>query len=123
MKLHQDTTGALNVVTGYGPDWIEVNRRRHDGPILLLPEGDVQPWEVSSFDALAPEHFAGLMRQRPEIVLLGTGRAQRFPHPRLTVALAEARVGIDAMTTQAACRTFNILAAEGRRVLAALLSD
>lgn len=123
MKLHQDAAGGLNTVTAYGPGWVEINRQRHEGPVLLAPEGEVRTWEVASFDALAPEHFARLLEQGPEIVLLGTGRVQRFPHPRLTAALQAARVGVDAMTTQAACRTYNILMAEGRRVLAALLSD
>ena len=123
MKLHQDNAGALNTVTAYGPGWIEINRQRHEGPILLAPEGAVQAWEVGAFEALAPEHLARLLERQPEIVLLGTGRTQRFLHPRLTAALGAAGVGVDAMTTQAACRTYNILMGEGRRVLAALLPD
>ena len=64
--------------------------------------------------------FARLLDYEPEIVLLGTGDVQRFPHPRLLAPLGEAHVGIEAMDTSAACRTFNILVAEGRRVAAAL---
>ena len=54
-------------------------------------------------------------------MLFGAGAAQRFPHPRLLAPLTDARVGLEVMDTPAACRTFNILAAEGRRVLAALV--
>ena len=65
MKLHQDNAGALNTVTAYGPGWIEINRQRHEGPLLLAPEGAVQAWEVGAFEALAPEHLARLLeRQR-----------------------------------------------------------
>ena len=74
----------------------------------------------AGFDALTARDFAQLLSHRPEIVLLGTGATQRLPHPRLLAALHEARVGVEAMDTRAACRTFNILVAEGRRVAAAL---
>lgn len=121
MKLHQDAPGALNTVTAYGPGWIEINRQRHEGALLLVPQGPVRPWTVGSFEALAPLHFEQLLAEAPELVLVGTGATQRLVHPRLVAALHAARIGVDAMTTQAACRTYNILMAEGRRVVAALL--
>lgn len=121
MKLHQDASGALNTVTAYGPGWIEINRQRHEGALLLTPQGPVRPWEVEAFEALAPEHFERLLAEAPELVLVGTGPTQRLIHPRLVARLHAARIGVDAMTTQAACRTYNILMAEGRRVVAALL--
>jgi uncharacterized protein len=121
MKLHADTPSALNTVTAYGPDWVEINGRRFDGPLLFMPEGEVATWPVASFGELAAADFERLLDHRPELVLLGTGPTQRFPHPRLSASLAAAGVGIDAMTTHAACRTYNILMAEGRRVLAVLL--
>lgn len=121
MKLHQDAAGALNTVTAYGPGWIEVNRQRHETAILLTPEGPVRTWQAESFDALTVADFEQLLHERPEIVLLGTGTRQRFPHPRLTAPLSAAQVGVDPMTTAAACRTYNILLGEGRRVVAVLL--
>lgn len=121
MKLHQDAAGALNTVTAYEPGWIEINRVRHEGALLLGPEGPVRAWTAQTFDALTPEHFAAIAAEGPEILLLGTGPTQRFPHPRLTAALAQARIGVESMSTAAACRTYNILIGEGRRVLAALL--
>ncbi len=121
MKLHQDAAGALNTVTAYGPGWVEVNRQRHETAILLAPEGPVRAWKVDSFEALTAADFERLLPERPEIVLLGTGSTQRFPQPRLVAPLSAARIGVDAMTTAAACRTYNILLGEGRRVVAALL--
>lgn len=121
MKLHADLNPALNTVTAYGEGWIEINRQRHAGPLLVRPEGEVLAWAVDGFEALAAEHFEALIEHAPEVVLLGTGPRQRFPHPRLTAPLARAHIGIEVMATGAACRTYNILMGEGRRVLAVIL--
>jgi uncharacterized protein len=121
MKLHADTHGSLNTVTAYGAGYVEINRQRFEGSVLVRPEGEVLPWGVAGFDALAHEHFEALLAHAPDVVLLGTGERQRFPHPRLTAPLARVRIGVEVMDTRAACRTYNILMGEGRRVLAALL--
>ena len=123
MKLHADPLTHLNTVTAYGLGFVEINKVRHDGSVLVAPESPVVSWGVASFDALRSEDFAALIDLAPEVVLFGTGRRQRFPHPRLTQPLHEARIGVEVMDTSAACRTYNILMAEGRRVLAALLQD
>lgn len=123
MKLHQDSSGALNTVTAYGAYYVDVNLVRHESSILLLPDTPVVDWPVSSFDALAPEHFALLLEQAPEVVVFGSGARLRFPHPRLTAALGARRIGVETMDFMAACRTYNILMAEGRRVAAALLIE
>lgn len=123
LKLHQDSSGALNTVTGYGAHYVDVNLVRHETSILLLPDTPVQAWPVTSFEALAPEHFDLLLEQTPELVVFGSGARLRFPHPRLTAALAARRIGVETMDFMAACRTYNILMAEGRRVAAALLIE
>jgi uncharacterized protein len=123
LKLHQDSSGALNTVTAYGAHYVDVNLVRHESSIILLPDTPVLTWPVSSFDTLAPEHFALLIAQSPELVVFGSGARLRFPHPRLTAALASRRIGVETMDFMAACRTYNILMAEGRRVAAALLIE
>jgi uncharacterized protein len=120
MKFHLSTPSG-NVVTGFGPGWIRIGAQEHHAGIVLTAEATVPGWAAAGFDALTDADFAGLLAHAPEIVLLGTGATLRFPHPRLTRALAEARVGVEVMDTPAACRTFNILAAEGRKVVAALI--
>ena len=80
-------------------------------------------WAPARFDALALEHFALLAALEVEVVLLGTGARQRFPAPGLTEPLRAARVGLEVMDVAAACRTYNILLAEERRVAAALLLE
>lgn len=123
MKLHQDSSGALSTVTGYGADYVEVNLVRHTGSLIVMPESPVIAWPVDSFDALTPELFAMLLPLEPEVVVFGSGERLRFPHPRLTAALAAKRIGVEAMDFKAACRTYNILMSEGRRVAAALLIE
>jgi len=120
MKFHLATPSG-NVITGQGPGWIRVGSQEYRSGIVVTPETVVPEWAKDGFDALTEADFAALAANAPEIVLLGTGRTLRFPHPRLTRAVAEARIGLEVMDTPAACRTFNILAAEGRRVVAALI--
>lgn len=121
MKLHPDKATALNTFTGYGDGFVEVNAQRHDGALVMMPEGPVQAWPVDAFESLTAAHFDTLLALRPELVILGTGARQRFPHPTLLRALTAARIGVEAMDSRAACRTYNILMTEGRHVLVALL--
>jgi uncharacterized protein len=121
LKLHLSGPTALNTFTGYGPGYVAVNGQRHERSLIVLPERLVVDWTATSFEALAPEDLAAVAGLAPEIVLLGTGATLRFPPPELTRALVEAGIGLEVMDIQAACRTYNILVAESRRVAAALL--
>lgn len=120
MKLHASAPGAAHVVTAYGENYVAVNGVRYEDSIVVLPERVVQ-WGGRRFERLGTEDFAFLATLAAEIVLLGTGARQRFPHPRLTAPLARAGIGLETMDAQAACRTYNILVAEERKVAAALL--
>ncbi|MBC7781934.1 MAG: Mth938-like domain-containing protein [Proteobacteria bacterium] len=123
MKLHLQNTQGLNVITGYNADHVQVNGVRHDRPLLLGPNVGPLDWSGQSFDTLTANDFEAILAHDPELVLLGTGRRLRFPAPALTRGFAGARIGFEAMDTSAACRTYNILMGEGRRVVAALLFD
>ena len=120
MKLHAPAPSALNTFSGYGEGFVLVNGQRFEKNLIVMPERIV-PWEAAGFDALTEADFQVLLEMNPEILLLGTGPKQRFAHPRLTQALAARRIGVESMDLQAACRTYNILMAEERRVAAALL--
>ncbi len=122
MKFHLQAPDA-NIVTGSGPGWIRVGADEYRENVVLLPDHVEKGWAGAGLDALTAADFAALLAHKPEIVLLGTGATQRFPHPRLTAPLTDARVGVETMDTRAACRTFNILVAEGRRVAAALIVE
>lgn len=121
MKLHLSNPSGINAFTGYGEGYVMVNRQRYGHNLVVLRDRIVTEWRPAGFDALSAGDFARLAELQPEIVLLGTGTRLRFPRPELTRALIEARIGLEVMDIQAACRTFNILAAEERKVAAALL--
>jgi uncharacterized protein len=121
MKLHLSNISGSNAFTGYGEGYVMVNRQRYERNLVVLPDRIVTDWRPAGFDQLGAEDFAQLAGLAPEIVLLGTGSRLRFPRPELTRALIDARIGLEVMDIQAACRTYNILAAEERKVVAALL--
>lgn len=122
MKLHLSNPVGINLITAYGEGFVEVNRERRERSLFLLPD-QLADWPVASFDELAQEHLAMLVEYRPALILLGSGRRHRFPHPNLYRDLIAAGIGLEHMDTGAACRTYNILAAEGRAVAAALIVE
>lgn len=121
MKFHITTAADRNLFTGYGAGYVAINQQRYDYPVLVLPDQAVQRWDVTSFDALTSHHFTSLLAARPEIILFGSGPTLRFARHELTRAITAVAVGFETMDTAAACRTYNVLTAEGRQVLAALL--
>lgn len=122
MKLHASNAGAANTITAYGDDYVKVNGERRETSVIVTAQG-VEPWQPARFDALSEQDFERIAGLGVEIVLLGTGPRQRFPHPRITAPLAKAHVGLEVMDTKAACRTYNILVAEARRVALALVFE
>jgi uncharacterized protein len=121
MKLSLDSTDAAYVIRAYGAGSVTVNARVVRRSVIVMPQQLVADWPPQRFEELEESHFEGLAALQPELVILGTGARQRFPHPRLTRALAARGIGVEVMDTAAACRTYNIVMAEGRRVAAALL--
>ncbi len=122
VKFHLSTASG-NVVTGLGPGWIRIGADEYRENVVLTSGAIATGWAPSGFEGLTEADFAQLLAHKPEVVLFGAGAAIRFPHPLLTRPLTDAGVGVEVMDTPAACRTFNILAAEGRSVVAALLLE
>lgn len=120
MKLHLTTAEKQNLITGYGDDYIEINRQRYPHNVIVTPENIVSDWDCSAFAAITPAHFAEISQRKPEVVLLGSGTTHRFLHPRIYAALTEQGIPMECMNTAAACRTYNILMSEGRNVTAVL---
>lgn len=120
MKLHL-TQSELNLITYYDDNSVEIQQKIYTGNLIITPL-QVNIWSVSGFADLRAEDFAGLLNFAPELIILGTGAKQLFPPPHLYVNLMQAGVGLEIMDKLAACRTYNILLAEGRSVLAALLT-
>ena len=123
MKLHTTATQQYQTVTGYDDAAVEINAVRFRHSLLVLPETPPVAWPVTSFDALVAENFAVIDATAPDVVILGTGQRQHFVHPKLTAALTARRIGVECMDNKAACRTYNILMAEGRKVALALIFE
>ena len=123
MKLHSTPTQHYQTVTGYDEQGVEINAVHFNFSLVVMPEIAPVAWPVTSFDTLKAEDFAQIEAAAPDVVILGTGDRQRFIHPRLISGLTARRVGVECMDNQAACRTYNILMAEGRKAALALIFD
>jgi uncharacterized protein len=123
MKLHSTSTQQYQTVTAYDDAGVEINAVRFAHSLLVLPEAAPVAWPVPSFDALSAAHFEQIDATGPDVVILGTGQKQRFVHPGLITSLTARRIGVESMDSQAACRTYNILMAEGRKVALALIIE
>jgi uncharacterized protein len=122
MKLNLMQGTGLQLFSGYGAGFVAVNNVRYETCVVVSPQAVIE-WGVSGFEALTAADFGFIESLKPEIMILGTGAAQRFPRPELARALVATGVGVEIMDSRAACRTYNILATEGRKVLAAVLVE
>ena len=123
MKLQSDPHSGANTITGYGDGYVEINKTPYAHAVVLRSDGAISEWPVQTFDQLDASNFSQLVDLKPELILIGTGRRQRFPNPELLKALIFAKIGFEIMDSQAACRTYNILVGEGRQVLLALIVE
>ena len=121
MKIERDEAQGRNTFTGYGDGYVEVNLRRYSSSLVVAGDRVITSWPAASLESLTADHLAAIVELAPEIVLLGTGSAFRFPEPQLLAPLHKAGIGVEVMDTPAACRTYNILLGEGRNVVAALI--
>lgn len=123
MKLHSATTKQYQTVTGYDDQGVEINAERFSFSLIVMPEVAPRPWNVSNFEALSAAHFDRIEEDKPDVVILGTGARQRFVHPRLIASLSARHIGVECMDSKAACRTYNVLMGEGRKVTLALIIE
>jgi uncharacterized protein len=122
MKLQPDQFNAP-FINAYEPGWIAVNGEKYAGALIVSSETGCSAWSATDFDNLLSDHFKELIHSRPELIVFGSGMRLRFPRPMWLAPLIEMGIGVETMDTPAACRTYNILASEGRRVVAALLPN
>jgi len=121
MRIQLETGGQTNLIRTYGPGRIVVNESEYGASLIVQPDQVIADWPPQTFDSLESQHFRSLADLGMEIVLIGTGTSLRFPSASLLRPLVESGSGFEVMDTGAACRTYNILMSEGRRVAAALL--
>jgi len=121
MKMRADRIDGQNAIARHGPEGVAVNGVEHTESVVVPWSGNVVPWHAESFESLVADHFARIAALKPELVIFGSGARLRFPAPALLRPLIDAGIGVETMDTAAACRTYNVLLAEGRSVVAALL--
>jgi uncharacterized protein len=121
LALHLDKVSHLKTFTGHGDGYVTVNEKRYSQALVVTADAVRTDWPATGFPGLTTAHFDYFIDMKPEVLLFGTGRQQQFAHPKLLQNLIGAGIGIEFMDTPAACRTYNILVAEGRKVVAAIL--
>lgn len=122
MKIQPDAMNAQSI-TAYGPGWVKVGAERITGSVVVASSGVHFAWNCTSFDKITSAHFEQLAALDTEIVIFGSGNRLRFPPAELSHALIERQIGLETMDSQAACRTYSVLVAEGRNVAVALLLE
>ena len=109
--------------TAHGEGYVQVNDQRHHQPLIVTPEQIINDWPARSFATLSEADFAHFLALKPEVLILGTGKHHLFAHPQLFRVLILAGIGVECMSTPAACRTYNILSGEDRKVVAGILFE
>jgi uncharacterized protein len=122
MKFQPDTINAQSI-SGYGPGWIGIGNEKISTSVVIGSHGERFHWDCGCFEDLTAEHFAQLAAMDTELVIFGSGNRIRFPQTAWIKPLIDKQTGIETMDVQAACRTYNILAGEGRHVAVALLLE
>ena len=126
MKLQPDRFDVQSIL-GYGPGWIGLTRQgvadKVERSVLIGSRGQRLDWDCTRFEDLGARHFEEIAALRPELVIFGSGSRLRFVPPVFLSSLMSLRIGMETMDTLAACRTYNILAGEGRHVIAALIIE
>jgi len=122
MKLQPDKSDVQSI-SGYGPGWVGVDGEKITHSVIISSGGERIAWDLERFEDIGARHFAQLAEVQAEVVIFGSGSRIRFPQAAWLKPLMAKRIGIETMDTAAACRTYNILAQEGRSVAVALLLE
>jgi len=123
MKFNLDRAGGAHVVRAYAPGRIRIGDRDFETSLIVTATDLIEPWRPGRIAALEAADLEPVVALAPEVLLIGTGSRQAFPDPAVFAALHAARIGFEVMDTRAACRTYNVLVAENRKVAAALLIE
>jgi uncharacterized protein len=121
LALHLQTNSNQRLFTGHGEGYVAINDKQYQQPVVVMAGSVRTDWPARDFADLTAAHFDYFLELKPEVLLLGTGTKQQFARPELYRELIRAGISIEFMNTPAACRTYNILVAEDRKVIAAIL--
>ncbi|NOT14882.1 MAG: Xcc1710-like domain-containing protein [Methylotenera sp.] len=123
MKLHLTQSEGNHLITAYSGNSISINHQAYLHSLIVMPQTLITDWHTSSYEQLNLADFEKAATLKPELVLLGTGQAHHFLHPKIYAPLTQQGISLECMSTVAACRTYNILMSEGRNVLAMLIAQ
>jgi len=123
LKFHLSINPGQNVFTAHGTGYVQVNDQRYEQPVIVTPEQVLSNWTAQTFASLTEADFGHFLALKPEVLLLGTGSQHHFAHPQLYRSLTAAGIAVEFMNTPAACRTYNILMAEDRKVVVGILFE
>jgi uncharacterized protein len=123
VKFQPDFLDGVNTITRHDEARLWVGAQPYSGSVIVPWVGAVRAWAPAAFDELIQAHFDALLQDKPELVIFGSGPRLRFPSAALLQGLIAQGIGFESMDTAAACRTYNVLASEGRTVVAALLLE
>ena len=123
MKFQPDQLDGVNAISKLEAGRIWVHAVAFETSVLVPWRGEVQRWPVDGTAGLTAAHFESIVELAPELVIFGSGERHRFVSPALYRALIERRIGVETMDTAAACRTYNVLVNEGRKVVGAFVMD
>ena len=123
LKLHLNKDDDILLIRGCLEDRITIGETSYDNSLILSPKRLITDWQPQRLEDLSALDFELMQELAPEVVLLGTGRRLRFPDGVVTLPLMRRSIGVEVMDTAAACRTYNILASEGRNVVACLILE
>lgn len=121
MKFHLIQSDNKNLITGYDLNWVEVNQERHQTSLIIMPNQLLLEWPVKSIKDIKENSFEAIESFNIEIILLGTGNIQEHLEPKILEYFSKKNMAVECMNNQSACRTYNILANEERKVLLALM--
>ncbi|MDH5190381.1 MAG: Mth938-like domain-containing protein [Gammaproteobacteria bacterium] len=123
MIFHLENPEKGNLIKSYEKGQIMVNEQTFTTSIVVGTDRILSDWPPNKVSDLTPDHFETLLEFKPEIIIFGSGEKQQFPSPELMAPLIKKGIGLESMNTAAACRTYNVLVSEYRRVVAALLLE
>ena len=124
MKIEIDKIGSeRNRIDGYTDSSVIINGDEYSSSLILSPSEINPNWAVPSFHDLASQHIASIISLQPEIIILGTGRTLHFPDPEIITEIFREKIGFEVMDTGAACRCYNLLLSEDRKVAAGLIME
>ncbi len=121
MDITQDFADAKFMITGYEPDNVQINHETYQQSFIISPESLVHPWSVTEVSHLNEATLSSVFKNRPEIMIIGTGDTLILPEPKIIALFAQHQIGLETMNTSAACRTYGILVAEGRKTTAGII--